>query len=104
MPKPHSRTGNPSATWRAAVHKARENTKAHYSSTEVEALLWRQGFGAVATARMLDWYCSCHPDVIEADRKAAGFVSGTVQEFLGATDEEMKAIEKRIAAEDSANV
>lgn len=63
-PQPH-----PTATWRAAVAKLRENTKAHHSSTQIELLLWEQGFGPKAAAAILDWWCSCHPDVIAAERR-----------------------------------
>jgi hypothetical protein len=64
-----SKQPNPTSTWRAAVAKARENTDSHWSSGEIEAVLWREGFGSTAAARILDWYCSCHPDTIRANRK-----------------------------------
>ncbi len=59
---------HPTTTWRAAVAKARENTNAHHSSQVIEQILWTEGFGPVATARILDWYCSCHPDIIAKDQ------------------------------------
>lgn len=63
------RTISPDPKWRRSVDAARENGDWHDSAHELIALLWRQGFGPVATARMLDWYTSCHPEVIRATAK-----------------------------------
>ena len=56
------RTMHPDRNWQSKMQAARENDAAHASSDTLVQLLWSQGFGPVAAARMLDWYGSCHPE------------------------------------------
>ncbi len=61
------RTMHPDANWRKKAQAARENDAPEPPGMEdLVQLLWRQGFGPVATARMLDWYCSSHPHTIKS--------------------------------------
>lgn len=63
------RTIHPDANWRKKVQAVRENdAPVPPGAEDLVQLLWRQGFGPVATARMLDWYCSAHPNTINADK------------------------------------
>lgn len=57
------------STWRAKVAANRESQEAHHSSERLLVLLWEEGFGPIAAARMMDWWCTSHPEAIERSKK-----------------------------------
>lgn len=58
-----SRTHAVSETWRAKMQGARENAAPLPRCwAELEAVLWREGYGPVAAARIADWVATSHPD------------------------------------------
>ena len=58
---------NPTSTWRAAVARAREVALSHHSTSDLELMLWRQGFGPRATAQIVDLYVEYHPSNRDAE-------------------------------------
>jgi hypothetical protein len=62
-----SRTSTPDPKWVRLIEEKRDSPGVNAPGQEsLIRFLWIQGLGPVASARIIDWYATCHPEVIRS--------------------------------------